>query len=122
LIHQKVNLDYELLIKFFAKGYRIGCLREIYTNINDVGGNRLVGKRLEDLKKSYLRVFEPVLDELEKKKNGIKKEIIVNNYASVFISHLASHQYWRSIIIFFKFGFLNPKPFFEHISFFKKMH
>ncbi len=114
--------DYELLIKFFLKGYKIGCLQAIYTNINDVGGNRIVGRDLEGLKTSYLSTFDPILNSLEKKTPGIKKSIIANNYSDVFISHLAGHQYWRAIIVFFKYGLLNPKAFFSHILFFIKMH
>ena len=114
--------DYELLIKFFAKGYKIGCIKKIYTNVNDVGGNRIVGKDLENLKCSYLKTFDNVLNRLEQNNPGIKKNIIVNNYASVFISHLASHQYYRAIVIYCKYGLFNPKAFFSHIAFFIKMH
>lgn len=114
--------DYELLIKFFAKGYKIGCIQKIYTNVNDIGGNRIVGKDLENLKCSYLKTFDNVLNRLEQKEPGIKKSIIVNNYASVFISHLASHEYRRAMAIFFRYGILNPGAFLSHIVFFIKMH
>ena len=114
--------DYELLIKFFAKGYKIGCLQKIFTNINDIGGNRMFGKDLENLKASYLTVFDPVLEKLDKDTPGSKRNIIANNYASVFISHLASHQYGRAVILFCKYGITNPVAFFSHIIFFIRMH
>lgn len=114
--------DYELLLKFFGKGYKIGCLQEVYTNVNDIGGNRVQGKNLENLKESFLRTFEYVLDQLENNNPGIKKYIIANNYASVFISHIASKRYWNALRLLLKYGITNPKAFFSHIVYFIKMH
>lgn len=114
--------DYELLIKFFANGYKIGCIQKVYTNINDIGGNRVEGKDLENLKEAYLKVFEPILDKLDTGKPGIKKSIIANNYASVFISHIATRHYFRAAKLLFKYGGMKPKSFFSHIVFFIKMH
>lgn len=118
----KRHQDYELLIRFFAKGYRIGLIKEVYTSINGVGGNRLYGRDLESLKASYLMAFKPILDKLDSDRPGIKRNIIVNNYADVFISHVATHHYYRAAILFFKYGILNPKAFLSHICFFIKMH
>ena len=114
--------DYELLIKFFAKGYKIGCLQKVYTNVNDIGGNRLEGKDFERLKSAYLKTFEPVLDRLNASQPGIKRKIIVNNFANVFIAHLATHNYYRAVIVFFKYAFISPSGFFSHLWFFMKIH
>lgn len=118
----KRHQDYELLIKFFSNGYKMGCIKTVYTNINDLGGNRVEGRDLEKLKASYLNVFEPVLDRLEAENPGIKKNIIVNNYASVFISHIATHHYYRAAVLLFRYGVQNPRAFFSHLVFFIKMH
>ena len=112
--------DYELLIKFFKKGFLMGCLREYLVKINPVGGNRLEPDQFEELKRKYLETFNTTLDEIDQKHPGYKKKIIVNNYASVFISDLASGHLKSAFSIFNRFFWKSPTAFCNYICFFVK--
>lgn len=82
--------DYELLVKFFLKGYTIGCVPKYLTEMHSVGGNRLSGIQLNELKAKFLNTFDKDLRELDKKKHGLRNKIIVANYVEVMDSHLAA--------------------------------
>lgn len=112
--------DYELLIKFFKKGFLMGCLQDYLVQINPVGGNQLNPVQFEELKRKYLTTFTPTLDEIDQKYPGYKNKIIVNNYASVFISDLASGHLKCSISIFNRFFWKSPAAFCDYLWFFAK--
>ena len=114
--------DYDLMIRFFVCKYRVGLIKEPLIIYNTVGNNRVFGVRLEDLKAQYLSQFKDVLNDLEQHQHGIRNNIIANNYASVFLSHLASHKYYRAFIIFFKYFFLSPSGFVGFLVNFVKNH
>ena len=46
--------DYELLLKFFANGYKIGCLQEYLTIVHSLGGNKPDARKSLDIKKKNL--------------------------------------------------------------------
>lgn len=114
--------DYVLMINFFVHGYKVGLLREPLIKYATIGGNRAVGSKLEDLKGQYLKQFDGVLNELDKKNPGIKRNIIANNYASVFISHIARRNFSGAIRVFFKHFFNCPAGFMSFITNFIKNH
>ena len=114
--------DYELMIKFFVNGFKVGYIPEVLTGYNSIGGNRLQGKALEELKEKYINQFASVIDDLDKKQPGLKKAIVVNNYASVFISHIASRQYRRAAAVFSRYFLMSPTAFISYLSFFVQSH
>jgi len=114
--------DYELMIKFFVNGFKVGYIPEVLTGYNSIGGNRLQGKALEGLKEKYLNQFSSVIEDLDRERPGLKRSIVVNNYASVFFSHVASRQYRRAIAVFLKYFSLSPTAFISYLCFFAKMH
>ena len=118
----KRHQDYELLIKFFDKGYKIGCLQEYLTEIHPIGGNRLSSKKLEELKNQYLKTFESTIEEIDKERPGSKKQIIANNYASVFISHLADKNFDRALRVFSHYFIISPIDFMSYLWFFTKSY
>lgn len=89
----KRHQDYEFLIRYFFAGFRMGCLPEYLSYMNSVGGNRLSGTQLNELKARFLQIFDSQLNYLEKQKKGTKKTIIVANYVKNFESHVASKNY-----------------------------
>lgn len=114
--------DYELLVKFFEKGYKIGCVKERLIIIHDVGGNRLSGVKIEELKQQFLSTFDNTLNKLERIYPGVKNQIIVNNYASVFISHLSGKNYKRAMIIFYKYFWKSPCSFSSYLLYFTRRY
>lgn len=114
--------DYDLMINFFVHGYKVGLIKEPLISYNTTGSNRVSGIDLERLKAQYLKQFSRVLDKLECHNPGIKRNIIANNYASVFISHLAGRCYLRALIVFSKYFFYSPIGFMSFLGFFIKNH
>lgn len=114
--------DYELLVKFFSYGFKIGFINEPLAIYTTTGQNFVKGKKLEDLKEQFLMKFEPVLNQLETQKKGTKRRIIACNYAYVFICHIAGHRFGRALRLFFKYGLTSPCGFFSYIKFFIDYH
>lgn len=114
--------DYELLVKFFSHGYKIGYIREPLAIYTTTGQNFVNGKKLEDLKAQFLLKFENVLDKLDEEKKGTKRKIIACNYAYVFICHIASHKFLRALCLLVKYGLTCPNGFFSYIKFFIEYH
>lgn len=103
--------DYEFMIRFFASGYLMGCVPEYLSFMNSVGGNRLSGKQLDELKDRFFDVFNAQLDYLEEKQPGVKKRIIVANYVKNFESHVASKQFKLAFRLFVKYFPMSPSVF-----------
>lgn len=116
----KRHQDFDLLIKFFHAGYKIGCINEVLADYNNIGLNRLKGKSLEELKEQYLLQFSDVIELLEKQNKGTRKKIIANNYASVFVSYIAMHEYRLAAMLFCKYFIYSPINFISYLWFFFK--
>ena len=114
--------DYDLMVNFFVHGYSIGLVKEPLIVYSTSGNNRLQGSKLEDLKTQYLHQFESVIDELDRSNPGIKDVIIANNYASVFVSHLASRHYFDALRVFKLHFFRCPRGFISYIMNFIRNH
>jgi len=112
--------DFDLLIKFFYAGYHIGCIKEVLADYNNISTNRLKGRSLEDLKAQYLLQFSAVIDSLEDIKKGSRNKIIANNYASVFVSYVAMHEYRLAYSLVCKYFLVSPVDFISYVLFFLK--
>lgn len=100
--------DTEMLLRFFLIGNKMGCVPEYLSFMNSVGGNRLSGPDLDNLKKKFLNTFQTQLDVYEKMHPGRKRKIEVANYVKNFESHIASGNYNLAWRIFRKFFFKAP--------------
>lgn len=103
--------DYELLIRYFLGGFQIGCIPEYISGMNAVGGNRMSGVKLEELKEKFFATFEEPLNMLDKQQPGIKKKIIVANYVKNFESHMAGKNYKLAWAIVRKYLPMSPTTF-----------
>lgn len=103
--------DYELLLKFFSHGYKIGCLREYLTKVHSLGGNKPTPERMIEIKKQYLSAFEYVISKQEDNKPGIRKKILVANYETIFESCLSQRRFKLALDLFLKYFFLSPSTF-----------
>lgn len=110
--------DFELMVKFFLKGFKVGCMQEVVTEYQAGGGNHIHGKALEELKNKYLLQFEDAINDLELQKNGTKKKIIANNYASLFVSYLVSRDFKYALKMLRKYFFISPFDFMSYLCFF----
>lgn len=112
--------DYEFLVKFFNEGFKIGCIQEALTIYTPLGGNSPKGKDFEFLKDKYLAAFGTVIDELEKNHKGIKRKIFASNYAVVFYTYMARHEYGLALSLFIRKLFISPVAFLAQVKFMLK--
>lgn len=104
--------DYELLLRFFEHGYKIGCVEKYLTIIGEnKGENRPCGENLEILKAYFFSKFKFYIDIYEKKERGFANKVYARHYASVCLSHIKHHYYKMAIMILKKYFPLAPKTF-----------
>jgi len=109
--------DYELLVRFFSKGYKICCLRDILTTIIGLGGNRPSVENFALLKERFLGVFSSVINDLDAEKVGIKNSIIAANFAVVWDSAIAQKKFSFANSIIKKYFFVSPIGFISQVIF-----
>lgn len=109
--------DYELLIKFFAKGYKICCLKEVLINIHGLGGNTPNSQEFILIKDQFLKSFDKEINKLELKHKGIKSKITVANYVVVLFSALSNSQFNLALKMLKKYFPLSPITFIKQFLF-----
>ncbi|MBQ0075138.1 MAG: glycosyltransferase family 2 protein [Prevotella sp.] len=114
--------DYEFMIRFFLKGFKIGCIPEYLSVMVNLGGNRVSGEKLDELKEQFFAKFEEPLNILDKQEPGIKKKIIVANYVKNFESHIAGRRYFNALKIFYKYFFVSPTTFVSQLFMLYRNH
>lgn len=104
----KRHQDYEFLLRFFFAGFKIGCIPEYLSIKGAGGGNGVSGLKFEEVKEKFLSTFSKQFDELDRITPGIKKKIIVANYAKVFESHMAGKNYKLAYRVFKRYFPISP--------------
>lgn len=105
--------DYELLLRFFDAGYKMGCVPEVLVELgNSEGQNAPDGKKLEDLKAFFFSKFSRFIDKFDKEEPGYAKTVYATHYALVFVKYLKDKKLFNAIRIFNKYFFKNPKQFY----------
>ena len=85
--------DYELLLRFFNKGYQIGCVPEVLTEIGtNLGENILSGKALDKLKEDFFVKFKEYLEIENDIKPGFANQVFAKHYAGVFLNHVKNNH------------------------------
>ena len=104
--------DYELLLKFFAHGYKIGCVKECLTMIGqNRGENEPSGEKLERLKRQYFSKCASYIDKYEGEEHGFKKKVYALHYAGVFLNHVKHRHIIKAFRTFGKYFFYSPQIF-----------
>lgn len=76
--------DYELLLRFFYAGYRLGKVDEVlYIRERAKNSNLPDGKKMEYVKCRFLNQFEPVISRLAETNKNFRKKVVVANYFTV---------------------------------------
>mgnify|MGYP002516578684 FL=1 len=104
--------DYELLLRYFAAGYKIGCVPEILIEIGlNKGENSPRGSRLNELKDYFFLRFKDFIVVEDNKTPGFANQVYAKHYAGVFLSHL-KNGYWKMALeVFFKYMPKSPTIF-----------
>lgn len=108
--------DYELLLKYFSQGYKIGYLpKSLLVLGGNAGENCLHGNDLIQLKEKFLNQFSNIINELDKKHPGSRNIIYAHHYAAVFIDCLKYLRFIRALKTAVKYAPMSPKYFFGPI-------
>lgn len=104
--------DYDLLLRFFAAGHSIGCLKEVLAEIGtNAGENSPGGGKLEELKKYFFSKFDSYIKEIDIKEPGFRKKVYAKHYAGVFLRHVKNGNFGLAIKAFVKYFPYSPKQF-----------
>ncbi len=121
--------DYEMPLRFFKAGYKIGCVRKYLVYYDTTKGeNRISGKKHEEVKEKFLNLFADYINEMEVLHPGVKNKIYASQYATVFYSHVAGRHWRMAFDLFKKFFFKSPVVFVSTIfnclldKFYRKFH
>ena len=105
--------DYELLLRYFAKGGTIGCVAKQMIEIGvNQGENEPKGERLEKLKSYFFSKFNSYIEEENKTIPGFKNKVLAKHYGSVFLSHIKNGYLKMALGTFVHYFFKSPLTFF----------
>lgn len=112
--------DYDLLLRFFKEGYKIGCLREVLIEIGSNQGENIPnGENLNNIKSYFFMKFGPYINDIDKVNKGYYNKVYVRHYTSVFLNHIKNKNYSMAFITFKNTFFKSPIEFiyiiFNHI-------
>ncbi len=108
--------DYELLLRFFASGFKIGCLEKILTDLGrNEGENSPHGEKLEQLKAIFLENFSNTINNFEITNPGVKNKIFAVHYSKVFVDHIKTHHWKMAFKTLKCYWHCSPKIFISQI-------
>lgn len=104
--------DYELLLKFFRAGFKIGVVQKPLIEIGaNLGENALSGADYEKTKERFLKTFADDINLLDSESHGFKNKVFARHYSSVFLTYLKARQYKSAIRIFKTYFCKSPSSF-----------
>lgn len=104
--------DYELLLRFFERGFLMKKIDEIlYVRERADNSNLPTGEKMEKIKNKFLHQFEGIVDRVDSQKNGFKKRVYVINYFSVMKCYIKDRNIVKAINIMTKCIRISPSVF-----------
>ena len=109
--------DYELLLRFFAAGYKMGCVPEVLIEIGlNQGENIPTGEKVNRLKAYFFEKFQSFIDKENEKTPGFANKVYAKHYAGVFLNHLKHKHIIFAIQTFIHYFFKSPTTFIKVIE------
>lgn len=109
--------DYELLLRFFAAGYKMGCVPEVLIKIGlNQGENIPTGEKVNQLKAYFFEKFQSFIDKENEKTPGFANKVYAKHYAGVFLNHLKHKHIIFAIQTFIHYFFKSPTTFIKVIE------
>lgn len=119
----KRHQDYELLLRYFKAGFKIGCVPEILIEIGcNRGENTPSGDKLEELKKHFFAKFDTFIENEDNKTPGFASKVYAKHYAGVFLSHIKNHHWCMALRTLVKYFPKSPQTFYRVLSSSVKAH
>lgn len=104
--------DYEMLLRFFRAGYKIGCVEEVLVELGWGGANNApTPEKMLELKKIFLSNFADAIDTVDKEEPGFKRKTIALHYGSVFQTFIHFRRFREAFKIAYKYFFYSPSNF-----------
>lgn len=104
--------DYELLLRFFAAGYKIGCVPEVLIEIGkNQGENIPTGEKVNQLKSYFFEKFQSFIEKEDKKTPGFANKVLAKHYAGVFLNHIRHKHFIYAVKILNQYFFKSPSVF-----------
>ncbi len=104
--------DYEMLLRFFQKGFRIGCVEVILTELGTGGGfNYPTPEKMLEIKNNFLKQFNSAIDLIELSEPGFKKKLYARHYGIVFMMYIIEGQFLHAMPLAFKYFINSPVVF-----------
>lgn len=104
--------DYEMLLRFFAARYRIGCLKEYLTELGvNMGENIPNSEKMFELKQYFFDKFEDTIVKLAESDKSFRRRVYAKHYGSVAWYALKNKNYELAIRLFCKYFFYSPSYF-----------
>ena len=104
--------DYELLLRFFEKGFLMKKVNEIlYVRERADNNNLPNGEKMEKVKKKFLLQFETIINKIDNQKKGFKQKVYVVNYFSVMKCYIKDRKFGKAISIMLKCLKVSPSIF-----------
>lgn len=104
--------DYEFLLRFFAAGYKIGCLQE-YLNCRGTnqGENIPTLEKQLEIKEYFFEKFHDVIDSIEREDKGFTKRLYATHYGNVAWFAIKQKRYGIFISLLNKYFWKSPALF-----------
>ena len=108
--------DFDLLLRFFHAGYKIGCLPEILTEIGtNEGENIPSGNKMEEMKQYFFEKFMPYIEAIDANEHGFKNKVLAKHYAGVFLNHVKHKEIRMAVNALCTYSVKSPGVFFKVI-------
>lgn len=106
--------DFELLLKFFRQGYKIGVVQEPLIVIGpNLGENIPRGIDAEKAKRLFLNMFEQDVNLIDVHDKGFKNRVYAVHFGGVFIAYIKIGQILQALRVFNNYFWLSPIHFFK---------
>ena len=103
--------DYELMLRFFAAGFNIGCVPEVLIEIGgNLGENIPSGDQIEKLKTNFFEKFRKFIEIEDAKTPGFANQVYAKHYAGVFLNHIKYHHFFSAFKTL-RYAFKSPAIF-----------
>lgn len=109
--------DYEMMLRFFKAGNKIGALQIPVSEFGrNAGENIPKGDKLENIKRHFLKTFDEYINEYNLESPGYKNDVYAAHYGQVFLSHLKNGHLIKAFMIMMNYSLKSPRYFWSPIK------
>jgi len=108
----KRHQDYELLLRFFHQGYKMGCVEAVLLELGTGAGNNIPSaENLYELKQIFLERFSYAINNTDQSDPGFKNKTYALHYGRVFEAYVVEHHFVEALRLANKYIWCSPSYF-----------